>query len=426
MKPSLLNKLKRNNFTTGIVGLGYVGLELMTLISKKNLNLYGFERDIHKINKLKKKVSPISTIANKRLNKLNTNQIFDLKNINKISDCDVIIICLPTPLKKNLNPENSYLEKIIKLITKFLREEQMIIIESTVYPYATKEIFENKLSKKFNIGKNFYLGFSPERVSPGQHELTKYSNITKLVSGRTKKCIKNVDLFYKKIFKYVYKCQSIEIAEFTKLYENSYRAVNIGLANQMKRLCDKMNINIFDVIKAAETKPFGFKPFYPGPGVGGHCIPVDPLFLSYTAKKLNTNLDFILLARKVNLDITNWVIDKVKKGLKTKDRILLMGIAYKKNVDDTRHSPVVTMLDKLSKSYNVKYFDPFVENVKIKNKLFRSIKKLNYQELSKYSAVIITTNHDNFNYKKILKYSKKIFDTRGVYQGQKNKKIVFC
>ena len=426
MKPSLLNKLKRNNFTTGIVGLGYVGLELMTLISKKNLNLYGFERDIHKINKLKKKVSPISTIANKRLNKLNTNQIFDLKNINKISDCDVIIICLPTPLKKNLNPENSYLEKIIKLITKFLREEQMIIIESTVYPYATKEIFENKLSKKFNIGKNFYLGFSPERVSPGQHELTKYSNITKLVSGRTKKCIKNVDLFYKKIFKYVYKCQSIEIAEFTKLYENSYRAVNIGLANQMKRLCDKMNINIFDVIKAAETKPFGFKPFYPGPGVGGHCIPVDPLFLSYTAKKLNTNLDFILLARKVNLDITNWVIDKVKKGLKTRDRILLMGIAYKKNVDDTRHSPVVTMLDKLSKSYNVKYFDPFVENVKIKNKLFKSIKKLNYQELSKYSAVIITTNHDEFNYKKILKYSKKIFDTRGVYQGQKNKKIVFC
>ncbi len=426
MKPSLLNKLKRNNFTTGIVGLGYVGLELMTLISKKNLNLYGFEKNILKINKLKKKISPINTIDNKRLNKLNSNQIFDLKNINKISDCDVIIICLPTPLKKNLNPENSYLEKIIKLITKFLREEQMIIIESTVYPYATKEIFENKLSKKFNIGKNFYLGFSPERVSPGQQELTKYSNITKLVSGRTKKCIKNVDLFYKKIFKYVYKCQSIEIAEFTKLYENSYRAVNIGLANQMKRLCDKMNINIFDVIKAAETKPFGFKPFYPGPGVGGHCIPVDPLFLSYTAKKLNTNLDFILLARKVNLDITNWVIDKVKKGLKTRDRILLMGIAYKKNVDDTRHSPVVTMLDKLSKSYNVKYFDPFVENVKIKNKLFKSIKKLNYQELSKYSAVIITTNHDEFNYKKILKYSKKIFDTRGVYQGQKNKKIVFC
>ena len=328
--------------------------------------------------------------------------------------------------KKNLNPENSYLEKIIKLITKFLRKEQMIIIESTVYPYATKEIFENKLSKEFNIGKNFYIGFSPERISPGQHELTKYSDIVKLVSGRTKKCIKNVELFYKKIFKYVYKCQSIEIAEFTKLYENSYRAVNIGLANQMKRLCDKMNINIFDVIKAAETKPFGFKPFYPGPGVGGHCIPVDPLFLSYTAKKLNINLDFILLARKVNLDITNWVIDKVKKSLKTKDRILLMGIAYKKNVDDTRESPVVSILDKLSKLYNVKYFDPFVENVKIKNKLFRSIKKLNYQELGKYSAVLITTNHDKFDYKKILKYSKKIFDTRGVYQGQKNKKIIFC
>ena len=422
----LKEKIEKNNFTTGVVGLGYVGLELMTLISKKKLNLYGFENNIHKINKLKKGISPINTIDNKELKKLKKDQIFNLENISKIKDCDVIIICLPTPLKKNLNPENSYLEKIIKLITKFLRKEQMIIIESTVYPYATKEIFENKLSKEFNIGKNFYIGFSPERISPGQHELTKYSDIVKLVSGRTKKCIKNVELFYKKIFKYVYKCQSIEIAEFTKLYENSYRAVNIGLANQMKRLCDKMNINIFDVIKAAETKPFGFKPFYPGPGVGGHCIPVDPLFLSYTAKKLNINLDFILLARKVNLDITNWVIDKVKKSLKTKDRILLMGIAYKKNVDDTRESPVVSILDKLSKLYNVKYFDPFVENVKIKNKLFRSIKKLNYQELGKYSAVLITTNHDKFDYKKILKYSKKIFDTRGVYQGQKNKKIIFC
>ena len=219
------------------------------------------------------------------MKKLKKDQIFNLENISKIKDCDVIIICLPTPLKKNLNPENSYLEKIIKLITKFLRKEQMIIIESSI-SICHKEIFENKLSKEFNIGKNFYIGFSPERISPGQHELTKYSDIVKLVSGRTKKCIKNVELFYKKIFKYVYKCQSIEIAEFTKLYENSYRAVNIGLANQMKRLCDKMNINIFDVIKAAETKPFGFKPFYPGPGVGGHCIPVDPLFLSYTAKNL--------------------------------------------------------------------------------------------------------------------------------------------
>ena len=422
----LKEKIKKNSFTTGVVGLGYVGLDLMTLISKKKLNLYGFEKNICKINKLKKGISPINTIADKKLKKLKKDQIFNLKNISKITDCDIIIICLPTPLKKNLNPDNSYLEKIIKLIIKFLRKEQMLIIESTVYPYATREIFENKLSKKFKIGTNFYIGFSPERVSPGQHELTKYSNITKLISGRTKECLNNVELFYKKIFKFVHKCQSIELAEFTKLYENSYRAVNIGLVNQMKKICDKMNINIFDVIKAAETKPFGFKAFYPGPGVGGHCIPVDPLFLHYAGKKFNINLDFILLARKVNLDITNWVISKIKKQLKSKDKVLLMGIAYKKNVDDTRESPAISILEKLSKSYNVNYFDPFVENVKIKDKLFRSIKKLNYQELSKYSAVILTTNHDKFNYKKIFKYSKKVFDTRGVYQGKKNKKIVFC
>ncbi len=424
---SLKKKILNKRIDIAIIGLGYVGLELALNIAKKKYNVIGFDKNEKKIELIKKNRSPINTIKNERIRLLNKKNLHSLNNIDLLAKCDVIIICLPTPLKKNLKPDNKYLIECLNTIFPYLRKNQILILESTVHPLATQKIFGNKISKKFDIGKNFFLCFSPERISPGQHEgRHAYLNITKLVSGRTKNCLKIINYLYSKIFKKIHECDSIEIAEFTKLYENSYRSINIGFANQMKIIADKLNMNIFDIIKASSTKPFGFTKFHPGPGVGGHCIPLDPMFISYAAKKLRINSDFIHLARRVNFEVTNWVVDKIKKNLKKKDKVLLMGIAYKKNVDDTRESPAVSILSKLSKSCRVNYFDPFVENVKIKNKLFRSIKKLNYQQLGKYNAVLITTNHDNFNYKKILKYSKRIFDTRGVYQNQKNKKIVFC
>jgi len=425
MTKNLINKIKNKTAKVGIIGLGYVGLELAINIASKKYSTYGFDTNEKKINLIRKGISPLNTISNNKIKFLNTKNINHIRKIHLINNCDIIIICLPTPVKKNLEPDNSFLINCIKMIKKYLKEDQMIILESTVYPFATRDIFEKNLDK-FNIGSNFNLCFSPERVSPGQHDLTKYSNITKLVSGYTKNCLKNISTFYKKIFLEIYQCNSLELAEFTKLYENSYRAVNIGLANQMKKICDKLNINIFDVVKAASTKPFGFTPFLPGPGVGGHCIPIDPLFISYVAKKNKISADFILLARKENLMITKWIANKIKKHLYYKAKILILGLSYKKNIDDTRESPSIKLMEILSKKFILKFHDPFIKKISLKNKEIKSLKKISYKDLKNYDGVVIATDHDDLDYSKILKYSNLIFDTRGVYQNTINKKIIFC
>lgn len=426
MSKIFFEKIKNKKSKIGIIGLGYVGLELALSVASKGYKVYGFDKNIDKVKKIRNKKSPISTISSDKIRVLDANKIFDLRKINLINECDIIIICLPTPVKKNLSPDNSFLNNCIKMIQPYLREYQMIILESTVYPFGTKEIIGDRL-KNFKIGKNFFLCFSPERVSPGQNELTKYSKITKLISGTTKNCLKGIKTFYEKIFLNVFECKSIETAEFTKLYENSYRAVNIGLANEMKIVCDKLKINIFDVIKAASTKPFGFKPFSPGPGVGGHCIPVDPLFISYVAKKFNSKADYVLLSRKVNIDITKWIINKIKKKIKKKkSKILLLGAAYKKNIDDARESPFILIYKELAKTNSINYFDPYVKKLRIDQKRINSLKKLHYEYLNKFDAVVLVTDHDKFNYGKILKYSKLIFDTRGVFKDQNNSKVVVC
>ncbi len=424
---SLKKKILNKKVDIAIIGLGYVGLELALNIAKKKYNVIGFDKNKKKIELIKKNQSPINTIKNERIRLLNKRNLHSLRNINLLTKCDVIIICLPTPLKKNLKPDNKYLIECFKTIFPYLRKNQILILESTVHPLATQKIFGNKISKKFDIGKNFFLCFSPERISPGQHEgRHAYLNITKLISGRTKNCVKLINYLYGKIFKKLHKCASIEIAEFSKLYENSYRSINIGFANQMKIIADKLNMNIFDIIKASSTKPFGFTKFNPGPGVGGHCIPLDPMFISYAAKKLRINSDFIHLARRVNFEVTNWIIDKIKKDTKKKEKILLLGVAYKKNIDDDRESPARIIYKELRKTHIVKFYDPYIKKLKIRKKTYKSLETLNYQKLKNFNSVIITTDHDFFNYKKIFKFSKKIFDTRGVFREKKDLKIISC
>ncbi|MDA9625107.1 nucleotide sugar dehydrogenase, partial [Candidatus Pelagibacter bacterium] len=347
----LRSKIKSKNITIGVIGLGYVGLELAILIAKKKYNIFGFDKNNQKVKLIKKGKSPINTINSQSLKFLNKKNILHTSDLDKISSCDIIIICLPTPLKKNQLPDMSFLTNCYKSISKYLRKNQMIILESTVYPNATKEIFENKIKKRFIIGKEFNVCFSPERISPGHNRSYSYNQIAKVISGRTASCLENINNFYKNIFKKVHKCESIEIAEFTKLYENAYRAVNIGLVNQIKMICSKMNINVFDVIRAAKTKPFGFMPFHPGPGVGGHCIPVDPLFIVHTANKLNLKSELIKLSCNVNLETTKWIIKKIEKNVIKKSKILILGAAYKKNVDDYRESPSLKIIKNLSKSY---------------------------------------------------------------------------
>ena len=414
--------------TIGIIGLGFVGLPLLVLLNKLKFNTYGFDISNDKIKSLKKNISYNSDVTKQELKKVRKDKIFSMKSISEIKKCDYIIICLPTPLNKN-QPDMSFIKKAFDDIFQFLRKNQTLVLESSVYPGATRDIFLDKLSKKFSLGKNFYLTYSPERIDPGQKNLTPYREITKLVSGYSKKCEKKILDLYKVIFKKVYLTKSIEIAEFAKLFENTYRSVNISLVNEIKILSNKMGIDMHEIMSAASTKPFGFKPFQPGPGMGGHCIPIDPVFISWVGKKYNFKTKFIDLGTKINKYVTNWTYQKIiqhNPNVKKKF-FLVIGVAYKKNINDYRESPSLQIIQKIlkKKEFKINYFDPYIPEIKLQNnKTIRSIKNISKKILKTYDCVIILTDHDVINYNLILKNSKIIFDTRGVYESIINKKII--
>ena len=421
----LKTKILKKKAIVGLIGLGYVGLELATLISKKKFNVLGFDKSLDKINLIKKNISPIASVDNKKISFLKKENLYTLSDIDKIKICDIIIIALPTPLTKNELPDMSYLKSCMNDILPFLRKEQMLILESTVYPGATIDIFGNIIKKKFKLGFNFNLCFSPERISPGKKLSYGYKDIPKIVSGYSKNCLNNVGLFYSKIFKTIFFTKSIEIAEFTKLYENAFRAVNIGFVNQMKIITDKLGLDISEIINAASTKPFGFTPFSPGPGVGGHCIPIDPLFISYAAKKKKVSSEFINLARNVNLRTTKWTINKIKNNLKKNSNLLILGVAYKKNIDDERESPAIEIIQQLKSYYKISYYDPYIPLLKVGNIEYSSLSNFKYSNLKKFTCCVIVADHDCFDYKKIIKYSKKIFDTRRVLHSYKSSKVIY-
>ena len=421
MKNKILNLIKKKKCVVGVVGLGYVGLDLLITLSKNKIKLIGFDIDIKKIKKIKKNISYINYIGNEQIKILNKyTKIYS--NFSKISDCDIIIICLPTPLNKSREPDLSAIKKIIKDINIYLKKGQTVILESTTYPGTTEDIIVKKLENKFKIGTNFFIGYSPERVDPGRKTLN--VDIPKIVSGKTNNCLNIINSFYSTFFKTI-KVKNIETAEITKLYENIYRSVNIGLANEMKIICNKLSINIYDVIKAAKTKPFGFSAFYPGPGLGGHCVPIDPFYLSWKVKSLGLTTRFIELAGEINNNMPNWIVNKINEILNnrmlslSRSKILMVGLSYKKNVNDLRESPSIKIHNILSyKKTTIDLFDPLFNKNEI-SKIFNNSKffnKINYKEIKKYDAVLIVTDHDSVNYKEIAKYSKLIIDTRGRYE----------
>ena len=269
-------------------------------------------------------------------------------------------------------PDMSHIENCFNQIYKYLRKNQTIILESSVYTGATKDIFEKKINKKFKLGKNFFLCYSPERIDPGKEkndQKTAYKNITKLISGHSNKCLEKIRFLYSKVFKSTYACDSIEIAETAKLLENIYRSVNIGLVNEMKILAHKLNLNIHKVIDAAASKPFGFTEFSPGPGVGGHCIPIDPIVMSWLAKKNKSETKFINLSAQTNKNVTFWIIKKILQKLKKIDKILVLGLTYKKDINDLRESPSFKIFKTLIlKKYNINYKDPYIKNIKVNTK----------------------------------------------------------
>ena len=423
-------KIIKKNLIIGIVGLGYVGLPLALNFTNKGLKVLGFDIDKKKIKSINSGINYIDE------NKINEN-FKATDDYKEIKNCDVVVICVPTPLKKNFQPDISYLSNTIKNIKPYLKKGQLISLESTSYPGTTEEEIVNKIKDKFIIGKDIFVCFSPEREDPGNNKF-KNKNVPKVISGHTLNCLKLSKLFYKLVFKTLVPVSSTRTAEFTKLLENIYRSVNIGLVNEMKIISKLMDVNIHEAVQAASTKPFGFKPFIPGPGMGGHCIPIDPFYMAWKAKKLGYNSQFIKQAGRINTYMPKWVVSNIKKILKTKKRIirenkvLVIGLAYKKNIKDDRESPAYEIINLLKKNkIKVSYHDPFIPRIK-KTRKFKNLENLksiilNSKNIKNFDASIIVTDHDKIDYSIIKKYSKIIFDCRGKFNlsnERKNKEII--
>jgi UDP-N-acetyl-D-glucosamine dehydrogenase len=389
-KKKLLDKILTKKVKVAVIGLGYVGLPLLNLINLKNFSIWGIDRNIK---------------LTQKLNKIKKIYFNDLKYIQ---NCDIIVFCLPTPLNKNNNPDLKILKNALKNASQYFKYGQLVVLESTSYPGTTSECTEF-LDKNFVVGDNFFISYSPERIDPGNK---KYNlvDIPKIISGKTDNCKYILDAFYKKIFKKTYLASSLEVAEMTKIYENVFRSVNIGLVNEIKQISKKLNINFNEVLNLAETKPFGFMKFLPGPGVGGHCIPVDPFYFNWLAKKEGMNSKFIELSGIINKKIPSIIVQEIKKILNKNDKVLCIGLTYKKNIDDLRNSPSLEIFDKLKNYFNkIEYNDNFIPSINTGSFTIRN-KKIN--SFKNYDVVIILTDHDYIDYIDMLKNSKLIIDCR--------------
>lgn len=430
----LKKKIIKQKIKIAVIGLGYVGLPLALSFAQKKIKVIGFDNDIKKIILLKKKKSYISSIKSIIIKKvINNLNFFPTDKFHLINKCEVIIVCVPTPINKNKVPVMRYVEEVVKQLNLINLKDKLIIFECTSYPGTTEEFLLPVFKKyKLTIGKNIFLGYSPEREDPGNKKFSLLKgNIPKIVSGQSKNCLKLVNLVYSKITNLTFPVSDIKTAEFTKLLENIYRSVNIGLINEMKTISDKFKINIYESIEAAKTKPFGFSAFNPGPGVGGHCIPVDPYFLSWKASKLGLKTEFINLAGKINdlrpyqvvKSIKSYFLNKSIKKLKC----LILGLSYKKNSDDIRMSPALVVQNRLRRIINKVYvFDKYLpkkigilENIEILKK-----KDITEKFIKKLDFVLILTDHDKINYNYYQKNAKIIFDTRNVFKKKIFKNVV--
>jgi len=431
LKSSIVNRKS----TIAIIGLGYIGLPLAIRFSEEGFPIVGFDIDKEKVVLLKNGKSYIKHIKEADITAMVNNGFIASADFSEIVNVDAIIICVPTPLGVHNEPDLSFIHGTLENIKPYLKENQLLILESTTYPGTTEEILvpfinsiENSQSpiedKKFAIGENFFLGYSPEREDPGNKSFTT-KTIPKVISGVTENCLELTKTLYDQIINQTVPVSSPRVAEMTKILENIHRSVNIGLVNELKMVADKMDIDIYEVISAAATKPFGFTPYYPGPGLGGHCIPIDPFYLTWKAKELGMNTRFIELAGEVNTAMPNYVVQKVGEALNSVgkaikgSKVLVLGLAYKKNIDDLRESPSLEIIDELiERGGNVGFVDPFFKGIPRTRK--HSIKligeKLNVHTLESADLIILATDHDEFDYDLIEKKSKIIIDTRGRFK----------
>ncbi len=423
----LMNKLKDKTAVIGVIGLGYVGLPLIMAFEKAGFSVIGFDLDEEKVKMLNEGKSYIKHIPSERTTAIREHGRFRATaDFSLLSDADCIIICVPTPLNKQREPDLSYVFDTARTIAKSLRKGQLISLESTTYPGTTDEDVRAILETTGLIaGRDFYLAFSPEREDPNNKDFST-STIPKVVGGYTDACLAHANALYSAIVEKTVPVSSTKVAEATKLLENIYRAVNIALVNELKILFDRMGINICEVIDAAKTKPFGFQAFYPGPGLGGHCIPIDPFYLTWKAREYDFHTRFIELAGEINTSMPYYVVEKVMHALNERGKsiksakVLLLGLAYKKDIDDTRESPSLKLMELLMESgADVDYNDPYVPQMKKMRKydFKKSSIPVTEETLKQYDCIVISTDHSCYDYRLIADHASLIVDTRNAMKG---------
>ena len=429
---SLLNRINERSALIGIIGLGYVGLPLVLRFCEEGFKVCGFDIDREKADKLNRGESYIKHISSEKVRQFVDRRLFEATvDMQRLKEADAIIICVPTPLTDKREPDMQYVEATAREVARHLRLGQLISLESTTYPGTTEELLLPLLTEKgLKVGRDFFLVFSPEREDPGRKDFTTKTT-PKIVGGITEKCLLAGEALYSKIVDKVVKVSSPKAAEMTKLLENIYRSVNIALVNELKMLCDRMGIDVWEVIEAAKTKPFGFEAFYPGPGLGGHCIPVDPFYLTWKAREYDFSTRFIELAGEINTNMPYYVVSKVMEALNSKgkslkgSKVLVLGVAYKKDIDDMRESPSVHLIELLiKKGAVVEYNDPYVLRIPKLRGHNLNMKSVELKEISGYDCILIATNHSSYNYKWIVDNSQLVVDTRNATSRIKSKNIV--
>jgi UDP-N-acetyl-D-glucosamine dehydrogenase len=408
----IIEKIQNKSAKIGIIGLGYVGLPLGLEFAGKGFDVLGFDLDSKKIKYLERGESYIKHIGSERINKsVKKGKLSATSDFSKISEVDAIIICVPTPLNEYREPDMSYVEGTAKTIAEYMRANQLIVLESTTYPGTTEEIllplFKNASAagdKGFEVGKDFYLAFSPEREDPNNAKYST-STIPKVIGGVTDNCLKSAVALYDQVIVKTVPVSSPSAAEATKLLENIYRSINIALVNELKMVFDRMDIDIWEVIAAASTKPFGYTAFYPGPGLGGHCIPIDPFYLTWKAREFEVNTKFIELAGEINTHQPHYVVEKAMAVLNefklplNGARILILGAAYKKDIDDMRESPSLKLIDLFTeKGAIVDYSDPYIPSLpKTRKYDFEKVSvELTPESIRNYNLVVLSTDHTDF------------------------------
>ncbi len=426
VKNATISKFNSKQATIGVLGMGYVGLPLMLRYADIGYKVVGFDIDQSKIDAVLGGKSYIEHIPEGDIQSALKKDMEATTDFSRIADADAIILCVPTPLNKYREPDLSYVIDTLEASLPYLRSGQVVSLESTTYPGTTEEELLPRIeSQNLKVGEEIFLVYSPEREDPGNKNFTTHT-IPKVVGGHTENCLAVGKALYEHAIDQVVPVSSTKAAEMTKLLENIHRAVNIGLVNEMKIVADRMGIDIHEVIDAAATKPFGFTPYYPGPGLGGHCIPIDPFYLTWKARQYGLNTRFIELSGELNQKMPEYVVQKLNNALNRRNKsindskILILGIAYKKNVDDMRESPSVEIMELLKyKGAKISYSDPHVLNFpKMRNHSFDlSSVELTPEILKSYDAVILATDHDKFDYDLILNNAQIIIDTRGQYRG---------